>query len=69
MFKNEAGIQWQRWPKKEWLVKLLANRQAVELLLEFLKNTKVENREGVADKEEKWEQKKNQEGEDILEEF
>lgn len=35
-------------------------------LQEFLKNTEVGSREGVAEKEEEWERRRDREGEDML---
>ena len=64
--RNEAGIQWQRRPEKKWLAELLANRHAVGSLLEFLKSTQVGSREGAAEKEEEWERRRDQDGEDQL---
>lgn len=37
--------------KKKWLAELLADKQAVELLLEFLKNTQIKNKKGKAENE------------------
>lgn len=50
--------------KKKWLAKLLADKHAVELLLEFLKNTEVGSRKGTVERIAEWEQKKNQDSKD-----
>ncbi len=68
-FKEElgkVGIQWQRRPEKRWLAKLLADRYAVGPVLEFLKNTEVGSRDGGAERENEWEQRRDQDGEDQL---
>ena len=63
---GKAGIQWQRRPEKRWLAELLANKQAIESLLEFLKNTEVGSREGTAERAAEWRQRRDQDGEDQL---
>lgn len=45
-----------------WLAELLADRYAVGPFLKFLKNTKVEGRDGGADREREWEQRRDQDG-------
>lgn len=63
---GEAGIQWQRRPEKKWLAELLADKYAVGPLLKLLKNTEVGSREGGAEKEMEWRQRRDQDGEDQL---
>lgn len=63
---GKAGIQWQRRPEKKWLAGLLADRHAVGPVLEFLKNTEVGSRDGGAEGENEWEQRRDQKGEDQL---
>lgn len=43
--------------RKKWLAKLLADKYAVWPIFEFLKNTKIENKNSGIEKKEKWEQK------------
>ena len=52
--------------KKKWLAKLLADKHAVGLLLEFLKNTEVGSREGTAERMAEWGQRRDQDGKDWL---
>ena len=63
---KEVGIQWQRRPEKKWLAELLANRYAVGPLLEFLKETEVDSREGGIEKAVEEARKRDQEEEDEL---
>ena len=63
---GKAGIQWQRRPEKRWLAELLADKYAVGPLLEFLKHTEVGSREGGAEKEMEWRQRRDQDAEDQL---
>lgn len=44
-------IKWQKKPKIKWLVNLLAKKQALEPLLDFLKITEVGSRKKIAEKE------------------
>lgn len=39
--------------KKRWLISLLANKYTIEVLLKFLEDIKVKNREEVIEKEAK----------------
>lgn len=66
---KEVGIQSQRRPKKKWLAELLANKYAVGLFLEFLKETAVGSREGVIGKAVEWARKRDQERGDQLRDF
>ena len=63
---GKAGIQWQRWPEKRWLAELLADRYAVGPVLEFWRSTEVGSRNGGADREKEWEQRRDRQGEDQL---
>ena len=60
------GINWQRRPEIKWLANLLANEQALQPLLDFLKCTEVGNREGAAEKDEEWEMRNGRDGEETL---
>ena len=44
----------------------MVDEKALEPLLEFLKITEVDGREGAGEKEIKWEQQHNRAGEDLL---
>ena len=50
----------------KWLANLLANEQALQLLLEFLKSTEVGSREGGVDRDKEWEMRNDREGEETL---
>ena len=52
--------------EKRWLAGLLANEQAVGPLLKFLKSTEIGCREGTVERELEWEQRRDQEGENQL---
>ncbi len=64
---GKVGIQWQRRPEKRWLAELLADRHAVGPVLEFLRNNEVGSRDGGAEREKEWEQRRDQDGENQLE--
>ena len=64
---KKVSIQWQRRPKKKWLAESLANRYRVGPLLEFLKETEVGSKEGAVEKAVQWARRRDQEGEDQLE--
>ncbi len=64
---RKARIEWQKRSEKRWLAQLLANRYALGLLLEFLENTEVGSRGEAVERKAKWQQKRDQEGEDQLE--
>ncbi len=61
-----VGIKWQRRPEMKWLANLLANEQALQPLLDFLKSTEVKIREGAAERDEEWEMRNDLEGEETL---
>ncbi len=48
------------------LASLLANEQAVQSLLEFLKSTEIGSREGAAERDKEWEMRNDREGEETL---
>lgn len=59
-----AGKPWRK--KKRWLAGLLADEQAVGPLLKFLKSTEIGCKEATAQRELEWEQRRDQEGENQL---
>ena len=63
---QQLGISWQRRTEKRWLASLLANEQAVTPLLKYLMTTEVGSRGGETEKEAEWEQRADQEGEELL---
>ncbi len=63
---QQRGIRWQRRTEKRWLANLLANEQAVTPLLKYLMTTEVGSRGGETEKEAEWEQRADQEGEELL---
>ncbi len=65
---RKAGVEGQKRPEKRWLAQLLADRHVVGSLLEFLENTKIRSRRGVAEREAEWQQRRDQETEDQLRE-
>ncbi len=60
------GIGWQHRPEKIWVANPLANEQAVQPLLKYLKTTEVGGREGGAERAVEWEQRTYREGEELL---
>ena len=60
------GIGWQRRPEKRWVANLLANEKAVQPLLKYLMTTEVRGREVGAERGMEWEQRADQEGEELL---
>lgn len=56
----------QSWAKKSGFTKLVADKRALGLLLEFLKTTEVWASDGARDREIEWEQQNNYAGEDLL---
>ena len=63
---KKRKIDWQARPDKKWVASLLANEQAIEALLKFLRNTEIGSREGAAQRELEWEQRNDKEGEELL---
>ena len=63
---SEKNISWQGWTEKKGLAKLVADRRALEPLLEFLKATEVGSREGARERELEWERQNDHAGEDLL---
>ena len=64
---NKIGIQWQRQLERKWPAELLANEQAVGLLLVYLKDKEVGSREGAVEKILEWRRRTDQEREEQLE--
>lgn len=48
------------------LVELLANKKAMGLISGFLRSTKVGGREGARERDEVWEQRRDEAGEELL---
>ena len=63
---GKEGVNSQPQIEKRWLVGLLRDEKVVASLLKFLKTTGVEGREGAREREQEWERKNDQEGEDLL---
>ena len=63
---RERGIIWQRRPENRWLANLLANEQAVSPLLNYLMATNIGGREGEREEAEEMDQRRDQEGEELL---
>ena len=59
-------INLQSWTEKKRLVKLIANGEALEPLVEFLKTTEAENRAGAREKERELERENDYSGENLL---
>ena len=53
-------------PERRWVANLLANEQEVRLLLKYLMATEVGGREGGAERAAEWDQRVDQEGEELL---
>lgn len=62
---KELEIGWQRRPERRWVANLLANEQAVRPLLKYLMTTEVGSREGGAERAARWDERVDQEGEEI----
>lgn len=63
---GKHSVSWQTRAEKRWLAGLLANEQAVGPLLKFLESTEVGCREGAAQRELEWIQRRDKEGENQL---
>ena len=55
-----------RWTERKRLAELLANEKAMGPRLGFLKSTEVGGREGAREREEEWEGRNDQAGEELL---
>lgn len=69
MLKKELGkrrIGWQCQPENKWLANLLAIKQAVSPLLNYLMAINIESREGEREEVEEIDQIKNQESKALL---
>ena len=60
------GIGWQRRLERRWVANLLANEQAVRPLVKYLMTTEVGGREGRVERAVEWDQRVDQEGEELL---
>ncbi len=49
-----------------WLVNLLANKQALQPLIEFLMRTEIRSRKGAAEEDEEWERRNDRKWEETL---
>lgn len=58
---RKHSISWQNRAEKRWLAELLANEQAVDPLMRFLKSTEIGCRERAVERELEWEQRRDQE--------
>ena len=59
------GIGWQRRLERRWVANRLANEQAIRPLLKYLMTTEVGGREGRAERAAEWDQRVDQEGEEL----
>lgn len=48
---SQLSIKWQPWPEKKWLCNLLANKQAISLILQFFKTIEVGSKDGTKERE------------------
>ncbi len=62
----KEGISCQGWTERKKLAELLANEKAVGPILGFLKSTEVGRRDGAREREKEWEQRIDQDGEELL---
>lgn len=61
-------VSYQRWTEGKKLAKLLVNKNIIDLILDFLKSTKVGERESAREKKEEWGRRNDWAGEELLEE-
>ena len=66
---SAKNISWQGWTEKKGLANLVADEKALGPLLDFLKATEVGCREGAGERGLEWEQRNNQAGEDLLNDY
>lgn len=63
---DQHVINWQTWPEKRRLGRLLANEQAVGLVLKYLKDTQVGSGEKANKRELEWQIRSDQKKENQL---